>query len=199
MSAVKWGRNVYASVTKFLQFQLTGAPPCAPRCSTSRKALKRVQQTPALVALQQPPPTQITATQLGALCSPSLARPTNAPSPNDKPAAANVVAVSVAAGGAVLLRSSPLSAVQMLWVNLIMDSLASLALATECPSGEEGPPPGLFRIRAASLAPAPIGWRRARVHVLQQPGRGCWGRYLARAHVMWTALLPHIPITCHLT
>ncbi|KAI8463798.1 MAG: hypothetical protein J3K34DRAFT_526699 [Monoraphidium minutum] len=70
VSAVKWGRNVYASVTKFLQFQLT----------------------------------------------------------------ANVVAVSVAAGGAVLLRSSPLSAVQMLWVNLIMDSLASLALATESPS-----------------------------------------------------------------
>lgn len=29
---------------------------------------------------------------------------------------------------------SPLSAVQMLWVNLIMDSLASLALATESPT-----------------------------------------------------------------
>lgn len=52
------------------------------------------------------------------------------------PPAANVVAVTVAAGGAVLLRSSPLSAVQMLWVNLIMDSLASLALATESPTGE---------------------------------------------------------------
>lgn len=72
VSAVKWGRNVYGCVTKFLQFQLT----------------------------------------------------------------ANVVALVTAAGGALALRSSPLSAVQMLWVNLIMDSLASLALATEAPTGE---------------------------------------------------------------
>jgi magnesium-transporting ATPase (P-type) len=71
VSAVKWGRNVYSAVTKFLQFQLT----------------------------------------------------------------ANVVALVTAAGGALALRSSPLSAVQMLWVNLIMDSLASLALATEAPTG----------------------------------------------------------------
>ncbi|EFJ47877.1 hypothetical protein VOLCADRAFT_60940 [Volvox carteri f. nagariensis] len=70
VSAVAWGRSVYASVTRFLQFQLT----------------------------------------------------------------ANVVAVAVAAGGAIWLRYSPLSAVQMLWVNLIMDSLASLALATEAPT-----------------------------------------------------------------
>lgn len=34
------------------------------------------------------------------------------------------------------LQDSPLKAVQMLWVNLIMDTLASLALATELP-GEE--------------------------------------------------------------
>jgi magnesium-transporting ATPase (P-type) len=68
---VKWGRNVYSAVTKFLQFQLT----------------------------------------------------------------ANVVALVTAAGGALALRTSPLSAVQMLWVNLIMDSLASLALATEAPTG----------------------------------------------------------------
>lgn len=76
MSAVKWGRNVYGCVTKFLQFQLT----------------------------------------------------------------ANVVALVTAAGGALALRSSPLSAVQMLWVNLIMDSLASLALATEAPSGGQQQP-----------------------------------------------------------
>jgi Ca2+ transporting ATPase len=70
---VKWGRNVYSAVTKFLQFQLT----------------------------------------------------------------ANVVALVTAAGGALALRTSPLSAVQMLWVNLIMDSLASLALATEAPTGAQ--------------------------------------------------------------
>ena len=34
------------------------------------------------------------------------------------------------------LQSSPLRAIQMLWVNLIMDTLASLALATELPSEE---------------------------------------------------------------
>ncbi|KAL6757876.1 hypothetical protein V8C86DRAFT_2612655 [Haematococcus lacustris] len=72
VAAVKWGRNVYASVSKFLQFQLT----------------------------------------------------------------ANVVAVSTACGAALTLQSTPLSAVQMLWVNLIMDSLASLALATEAPTDE---------------------------------------------------------------
>ena len=36
----------------------------------------------------------------------------------------------------LLLQDSPLKAIQMLWVNLIMDTLASLALATELPSEE---------------------------------------------------------------
>jgi len=35
--------------------------------------------------------------------------------------------------GAVILKDSPLNAVQMLWVNLIMDTFAALALATEPP------------------------------------------------------------------
>jgi len=69
VKAVKWGRNVYDSVAKFLQFQLT----------------------------------------------------------------VNVVAVIVAFIGAASIKDSPLRAVQMLWVNLIMDTLASLALATEYP------------------------------------------------------------------
>ncbi|CAD7699211.1 unnamed protein product [Ostreobium quekettii] len=72
VSALKWGRNVYASVSKFLQFQLT----------------------------------------------------------------VNVVAVLTACAGALWLKESPLSAVQMLWVNLIMDSLASLSLATEAPKDD---------------------------------------------------------------
>lgn len=46
----------------------------------------------------------------------------------------NVVAVTVAIVGAAILKQSPLTAVQMLWVNLIMDTFASLALATEPPS-----------------------------------------------------------------
>jgi Ca2+-transporting ATPase len=44
--------------------------------------------------------------------------------------------------GSVILKSSPLNAVQMLWVNLIMDTLGALALATEPPSEDilERPP-----------------------------------------------------------
>lgn len=45
----------------------------------------------------------------------------------------NVVALMTAFVGSVILKESPLAAVQLLWVNLIMDSLASLALATELP------------------------------------------------------------------
>jgi Ca2+ transporting ATPase len=33
----------------------------------------------------------------------------------------------------VILKESPLNAVQMLWINLIMDTFAALALATEPP------------------------------------------------------------------
>ena len=46
----------------------------------------------------------------------------------------NIVAISLAVLGAIRSSESPLKPVQMLWVNLIMDSLASLALATEAPS-----------------------------------------------------------------
>ncbi len=45
----------------------------------------------------------------------------------------NIVALVTAASGAVTSAESPLTTVQMLWVNLIMDSLASLALATGSP------------------------------------------------------------------
>jgi Ca2+ transporting ATPase len=45
----------------------------------------------------------------------------------------NIVAVTIATLGAAFLKQSPIAAVQMLWVNLIMDALASLALATEPP------------------------------------------------------------------
>ncbi|XP_026474494.1 plasma membrane calcium-transporting ATPase 2 isoform X4 [Ctenocephalides felis] len=72
VKAVMWGRNVYDSIAKFLQFQLT----------------------------------------------------------------VNVVAVIVAFIGACAVQDSPLKAVQMLWVNLIMDTLASLALATEVPTAD---------------------------------------------------------------
>ena len=38
--------------------------------------------------------------------------------------------------GGIILKDSPLNAIEMLWVNLIMDSFASLALATESPNDE---------------------------------------------------------------
>jgi len=70
--AVLWGRNVYDSIRKFVQFQLT----------------------------------------------------------------VNIVAVAVAFIGAVTTGDSPLTAIQLLWVNLIMDTMAALALATEPPTKE---------------------------------------------------------------
>ena len=69
VNAIMWGRNIYASVRKFLQFQLT----------------------------------------------------------------VNVVAMFIAFIGGVILGESPLTTVQLLWVNLIMDTFAALALATEPP------------------------------------------------------------------
>jgi P-type Ca2+ transporter type 2B len=47
-----------------------------------------------------------------------------------------VVAVAITLIGAAILKMGVLTALQMLWVNLIMDTLASLALATEPPLPE---------------------------------------------------------------
>ena len=54
----------------------------------------------------------------------------------------NVNALIFTVIGAILLKESPLQAIQLLWVNMIMDSLASLALATELPKPDllERPP-----------------------------------------------------------
>jgi len=70
VNAVMWGRNVYDSIRKFIQFQLT----------------------------------------------------------------INVVAVLTVFVGGITEGDSPLTAVQLLWVNLIMDTMAALALATEAPT-----------------------------------------------------------------
>ncbi len=70
ITAVKWGRNIFTNVRKFLQFQLT----------------------------------------------------------------VNVVAMFIVFFGGAVNGVPPLTAVQMLWVNLIMDTFAALALATEPPS-----------------------------------------------------------------
>lgn len=46
----------------------------------------------------------------------------------------NVVAVCVTLVSASLYKQPVLKPIQMLWINLIMDTLASLALATEPPT-----------------------------------------------------------------
>ena len=70
ITGIKWGRNIYGNVRKFLQFQL----------------------------------------------------------------AVNIVALFIVFVGSVVLNDPPLTSVQMLWVNLIMDTCGALALATEPPS-----------------------------------------------------------------
>jgi Ca2+ transporting ATPase len=72
LTAIKYGRNIYDGVRKFLQFQIT----------------------------------------------------------------VNLVALFIVFAGAIIFNDPPLTAVQMLWVNLIMDTFAALALATEPPSEE---------------------------------------------------------------
>lgn len=57
-------------------------------------------------------------------------------------------------------QESPLTAVQMLWVNLIMDSLASLSLATDSPTDELL---DLKPYRGACVRPVPLlpaSWRQ---------------------------------------
>lgn len=44
-----------------------------------------------------------------------------------------MVAVAITLIGAAILKMAILTALQMLWINLIMDTLASLALASEPP------------------------------------------------------------------
>lgn len=85
LKAVLWGRNVFLSIKKFIQFQLT----------------------------------------------------------------VNICAVILGLVGAITTGKTPLTAVQLLWVNLIMDTFAALALATDPPTKQllKSPPYG----RKASL------------------------------------------------
>jgi Ca2+ transporting ATPase len=50
----------------------------------------------------------------------------------------NITACTIAVVGAAVLTESPLKVIQLLWVNLIMDSFASLALATDDPNRVPG-------------------------------------------------------------
>lgn len=48
----------------------------------------------------------------------------------------NLVALAISLIGAFSQYTNPLKAVQLLWVNLIMDTMAALALGTEIPTKE---------------------------------------------------------------
>ena len=48
----------------------------------------------------------------------------------------NVVAMAIVFFGSVFLKDSPMNAVQILWVNMIMDTFGALALATEPPQDD---------------------------------------------------------------
>ena len=99
--ALRYGRNVYDNVRKFLQFQLT----------------------------------------------------------------VNVVAMFIVFFGSVILKDSPLTAVQMLWVNMIMDTFAALALATEPPDADilDRPP---YSKNAAIVTE--VMWRNVHGHAIYQ-------------------------------
>lgn len=67
--------------------------------------------------------------------------------------------------GSVIIKDSPLNAVQMLWVNLIMDTFAALALATEPPADDI-----LTRQPSNKDAPimSPLMWRNVFGHAVYQ-------------------------------
>jgi magnesium-transporting ATPase (P-type) len=77
----------------------------------------------------------------------------------------NVVAMFIVFFGSCVLKDSPLTAVQMLWVNLIMDTFAALALATE-------PPENGILTRKPQKKDAPIVsdvmWRNVHGHGIYQ-------------------------------
>ena len=80
----------------------------------------------------------------------------------------NVVALFIVFSGSLIFNDAPLTSVQMLWVNLIMDTLAALSLATE-PPGE-----GIVEGRVPEHRDAMIingtMWRNILMHGVMQIG-----------------------------
>lgn len=77
----------------------------------------------------------------------------------------SIVAMVLVLIGSAILKDSPLNAVQMLWVNLIIDTFAALALATEPPQSKI-----LFRkpqSRDAAIV-TPVMWRNVFGHSVYQ-------------------------------
>lgn len=80
----------------------------------------------------------------------------------------NVVALFIVFSGSLIFDDAPLTSVQMLWVNLIMDTLAALSLATEPPNA------GIVENRKPESRDAMIingtMWRNILMHGVMQIG-----------------------------
>jgi len=80
----------------------------------------------------------------------------------------NVCALFIVFSGSLIFSDTPLTSVQMLWVNLIMDTLAALSLATEPPCE------GIVENRHPESRDAMIingtMWRNILMHGIQQIG-----------------------------
>jgi len=67
----------------------------------------------------------------------------------------------------VVLRDTPLNSIQLLWVNLIMDTMGALALATEKPTNELLKRPPYSR---HEYMITPVMWRNILCHGIYQTG-----------------------------
>ena len=80
----------------------------------------------------------------------------------------NVVALFIVFSGSLIFDDAPLTSVQMLWVNLIMDTLAALSLATEPPN--EGIVEGRHPEGRDSMIINGTMWRNILMHGVMQIG-----------------------------
>ena len=80
----------------------------------------------------------------------------------------NVVTLFIVFSGSLIFDDAPLTSVQMLWVNLIMDTLAALSLATEPPN--EGIVEGRHPEGRDSMIINGTMWRNILMHGVMQIG-----------------------------
>lgn len=97
----------------------------------------------------------------------------------------NISCLFTVAFGSIWLMESPLSAVQLLWINLIMDTFAAFALSTEPPMATviKGPP---FKSDTQLLTP--VIWR-------QIMGISIWNTIVMILLIIFGPLISNLPYT----